>query len=53
MDDRETHHKASGMRPSQKLGLIDKIARALQDKFTYSGINVFLHEYGIAPPQGW
>lgn len=39
------------MRISDKLGLIDKVGRALQAKFTYSEIDVFLAEYKIIGPK--
>lgn len=40
------------MRVSDKLILIDKIGRALQAKFRYDEIDVFLAEYQIKPPSG-
>lgn len=40
------------MRISDKLALIDKVGRALQAKFRYDEIDVFLAEYKIKSPSG-
>lgn len=39
------------MRISEKLALIDKIGRELQSRFTTSEIDLFLAEFGVAPPK--
>ncbi len=39
------------MRVSDKLALIDKIGRELQQKFSYAEIDEFLGEFEILPPQ--
>lgn len=38
------------MRTTEKLELIDKIARELQSRFGYSDIDIFLADFGISPP---
>jgi hypothetical protein len=38
------------MRVSEKLSLIDKIGRELQSRFSYSDIDIFLSEFGVAAP---
>lgn len=38
------------MRISEKLALIDRIGRTLQSRFSYSDIDVFLREFGVAAP---
>ena len=40
------------MKVSDKLVLIDKVGRALQAKFRYDEIDVFLADYKIKPPTG-
>lgn len=35
------------MRVSEKLALIDKVARELQSRFSYSDIDIFLAEFGV------
>ena len=45
-------HTSPAMRVSVKLDLIDKIGRALQSKYGYSEIDMYLAEYGILPPKG-
>lgn len=38
------------MRITEKFDLIDKVARELQSRFTYTEIDAFLAEFGIEPP---
>jgi hypothetical protein len=38
------------MRASEKLAVIDRIARELQSRFTYSDIDIYLAEFGVAKP---
>jgi hypothetical protein len=38
------------MRASEKLAVIDRIARELQSRFTYSDIDIYLSEFGVAKP---
>ncbi len=45
-------HTSPAMRVSVKLDLIDKIGRALQSKYGYAEIDMYLAEYGILPPKG-
>lgn len=40
------------MRASQKVGLIDAVARELQSRYTFSEIGAYLPEYGISIPGG-
>ena len=39
------------MRVSEKLAIVDRIARELQSRFTYDEIDSFLAEFEIAPPE--
>ncbi|GGZ44677.1 hypothetical protein [Asticcacaulis endophyticus] len=39
------------MRVTEKLALIDKIGRELQNRFSYVEIDAFLAEYKVSPPQ--
>lgn len=38
------------MRVTEKFNLIDKVARELQNRFTYTEIDAFLGEFGVPPP---
>lgn len=40
------------MKASERLGVIDRIGRELQSRFSYSDIDVFLSDFGISPPVG-
>lgn len=39
------------MRITEKFGLIDKVARELQSRFTYTEIDAFLAEFGVDSPR--
>jgi hypothetical protein len=39
------------MRPSERLQVIDRIARELQSRFTYADIDTYLGHFDIAPPE--
>ncbi|WP_425062224.1 toll/interleukin-1 receptor domain-containing protein [Pyruvatibacter mobilis] len=39
------------MRPSERLQIIDRIARELQSRFTYADIDAYLGHYDILPPE--
>ena len=39
------------MRAVDRIALIDRIGRELQNRFRYEEIDTFLGAYGIAPPQ--
>ncbi|MEJ2378866.1 MAG: toll/interleukin-1 receptor domain-containing protein [Pseudolabrys sp.] len=40
------------MRASQKIALIDRVARELQNRYTFAEIDAYLYEYGIRAPSG-
>jgi TIR domain len=41
------------MRPSQKLTLIDAVARELQSRYTFNDIDIYLAEFNIPTPLGY
>ncbi|MEO9169251.1 MAG: toll/interleukin-1 receptor domain-containing protein [Aestuariivirga sp.] len=41
------------MKISEKLDLTDKVSRALQAKYGYGDIDLFLKEFGIGPPKNY
>jgi TIR domain len=39
------------MRPSQRIALVDRIGRILQERYSYRDIDVYLSDFGVAAPK--